>query len=226
MPILKAGLLLDFVMLIDYLPSFVTLTVIQMLGVMSPGPDFAVVMRNSLIYTRKIGVLTAIGVALGTLVHLSYILLGVGGVITKTAWLFYLFKYCGAAYLMYIGIKGLLVKKHTQKTANNHKHKQIISSFAALRTGFFTNAVNPKAMLFFLSLLSAFITPSKPNVVIAVYGGIIISTTLIWFACVAVCFSNKKLRSFFDDYKHIVERVTGGLLILLGVKILFTNLGS
>lgn len=197
-----------------------------MLGVMSPGPDFAVVMRNSLIYTRKIGVLTAIGVSLGILVHLAYILLGVGVAITKTPWLFYLFKYCGAAYLMYIGIKGLLVKKHVQKIADSNEHLRTISSFAALRTGFFTNAINPKAMLFFLSLLSAFITPSKPNLVIAIYGGIIISTTLIWFTCVAVCFSNQRLRSFFDDHKHIVERVTGGLLILLGIKILFTNLGS
>jgi RhtB (resistance to homoserine/threonine) family protein len=213
-------------MLIDYLPSFLTLTVIQMLGVMSPGPDFAVVMRNSLIYTRKIGVLTAIGVSLGILVHLAYILLGVGVAITKTPWLFYLFKYCGAAYLMYIGIKGLLVKTHVQKIADSHEHLRTISSFAALRTGFFTNAINPKAMLFFLSLLPAFITPSKPNLVIAIYGGIIISTTLIWFTCVAVCFSNQRLRSFFDDHKHIVERVTGGLLILLGIKILFTNLGS
>jgi threonine/homoserine/homoserine lactone efflux protein len=63
-------------MIVEYLPSIAALTVIQLLGVMSPGPDFAVVVRNSLIYTRRIGVLTAIGVSLGILVHLAYILLG------------------------------------------------------------------------------------------------------------------------------------------------------
>ena len=61
-------------MLIEYAPSFATLAIIQMLGVMSPGPDFTVVMRNSLIYTRRIGIFTAIGVTLGILVHLTYIL--------------------------------------------------------------------------------------------------------------------------------------------------------
>ncbi|MCX7352786.1 MAG: LysE family transporter [Proteobacteria bacterium] len=80
---------------------------------MSPGPDFAVVVRNSLIYSRKTAVLTAVGVSLGILVHLTYILLGLGVVIAKTAWLFCAFKYLGTAYLMYIGIKGLLAKKQT-----------------------------------------------------------------------------------------------------------------
>lgn len=55
-------------MILDYLPSIAALTVIQLLGLMSPGPDFAVVVRNSLIYSRKTAVLTAIGVSLGILV--------------------------------------------------------------------------------------------------------------------------------------------------------------
>ncbi len=184
-------------MLIEYAPSFATLAIIQMLGVMSPGPDFAVVMRNSLIYTRRIGIFTAIGVTLGILVHLTYILLGVGVVIAKTNWLFNLLKYCGGSYLIYIGFKGLLSKKQTVKNANNDENNQVISAFTALRTGFFTNAINPKAMLFFLSLLSAFITPEKPKAVILIYAGIILSTTLMWFTFLAISFSNQRLQSCF-----------------------------
>ena len=210
-------------MLIEYLPSFITLTVIQILGVMSPGPDFAIVMRNSLIYSRKIGVLTAIGIALGTLVHIGYILLGVGAIINTTKWLFDIFKYCGAGYLIYIGTKGIMAKKSLNQDNDHHEHLQSISAFQALRTGFLTNVLNPKAMLFFLSLLSAFITQSKPNIVIFVYASIIILTTMIWFTSVAVCFSNYKLRTFFYNHKHIVECVTGGLLILLAIKILCTS---
>lgn len=211
-------------MLIDYLPSFLTLTVIQMLGVMSPGPDFAVVMRNSLIYSRKVGVSTAIGLALGTLVHISYILLGVGAIITKTQWLFVLFKYCGAGYLIYLGVRGLMTKKTAEKDfVSSVNYQQQIPAFKGFRMGFFTNVANPKAMLFFLSLLSAFITSSKPNIVIFIYASIIVLTTVAWFTGVAICFSNAKLRSFFYNYKHIVEWVTGGLLILLGIKIFFTS---
>lgn len=211
-------------MLVDYLPSFLTLTVIQILGVMSPGPDFAVVMRNSLVHSRKVGICTAIGAALGTLVHISYILLGVGTIIAKTEWLFLTFKYCGAGYLIYIGIKGLMTKKETSAIGiSDISNQPPIPASKGLWIGFFTNVANPKAMLFFLSLFSAFITPSKPNIVIFVYACIIIFTTMIWFTCVAVCFSNYKLRLFFYSNKHVVEWVTGGMLILLGVKILFTS---
>ena len=80
-------------MFTDYLSSFLTLAVIQILGVMSPGPDFAVVMRNSLVFSRKVGIFTAIGAAFGTLVHISYILLGVGTIIAKTEWLFLTFNF-------------------------------------------------------------------------------------------------------------------------------------
>ncbi len=212
-------------MIFEYLPSIAALTVIQLLGVMSPGPDFAIVVRNSLIYTRKTGVLTAIGVSLGILVHLAYILLGLGVVITKTAWLFFVFKYLGASYLIYIGIKGLLAKKQTANYENNTHSLQDLSALKAISTGFLTNALNPKAMLFFLSLISAFI-PGKPTIIIAIYGVIIFTSTLLWFLFMAMCFSNKRLRSFFKNFQYLIERVTGALLILLALKMLFASVQS
>ena len=213
-------------MFFDYLPSIVSLTVIQLLGVMSPGPDFAVVVRNSLVHNRKIGVLTAVGVSLGILVHLSYILLGLGAVISKTVWLFQLFKYLGAGYLMYLGIKGLLAKKQTTNFEDNIQHLTQPSAFIAIRTGFLVNAMNPKAMLFFLSLISAFVTPTVPTMITIIYAAIIFTSTLIWFSFIAICFSHARLRSFFKNFQYLIERVTGGLLILLGMKILFAEARS
>ncbi len=212
-------------MILDYLPSIAALTVIQLLGLMSPGPDFAVVVRNSLIYSRKTAVLTAIGVSLGILVHLTYILLGLGVVIAKTAWLFCAFKYLGAAYLMYIGIKGLLAKKQTTDYGDAPSFQEV-SAFKAISIGFLTNAINPKAMFFFLSLISAFVTPSEPTLIVVVYAAIIFASTLIWFLIVAMCFSDKRLSLFFKNFQYLVERVTGGFLILLGIKILFTKENS
>jgi RhtB (resistance to homoserine/threonine) family protein len=212
-------------MIVDYLPSILALLGINLVGVISPGPDFAVVVRNSLIYSRKTGVLTAVGVAFGILVHLAYILLGLGIVISKTIWLFHLFKYLGAGYLIYIGIKGLRVRKGALKYGDTH-HKTDISSLAALRLGFLTNALNAKCMLFFLSILSAFLTPNEPGVIIFIYGAIIFFTTLIWFAIVAMCFSNARLRQYFSNLRHWIERVTGGLLLILGIRMLFVEAGT
>ncbi|MBX9804996.1 MAG: LysE family transporter [Alphaproteobacteria bacterium] len=207
-------------MLIDYLPSILALTGIQLVGLISPGPDFAVVVRNSLVYSRKTGLITAVGVAFGTLIHLAYILLGLGIVISKTVLLFHLVKYLGASYLIYIGIKGLMARKRTLTYGNLSHHKDI-SSLEAFQTGVLTNAINVKCMLFFLSVISAFITPNEPGMIIFIYGMIIFFTTLIWFLIVAVCFSHKHLRQFFSNSRHWIERCTGGLLMLLGIRILF-----
>lgn len=212
-------------MIIDYLPSILALTGILLIGVISPGPDFAVVVRNSLIHSRKTGVLTAVGVAFGILVHLAYILLGMGIVISKTVWLFHLFKYLGAGYLIYIGLKGLRARKGALEYDVTHEQKDI-SSLAALWGGFLTNAFNAKCMLFFLSILSAFLTPDEPDLIIFIYGAIIFFGTLIWFLIVAMCFSNVHLRRFFSDFHHWVERVTGGLLLLLGIRMLFVEAES
>ncbi len=208
-------------MILDYLPSIAALTVIQLLGLMSPGPNFAVVVRNSLIYTRKTAVLTAIGVSLGIFVHLTYILLGLGVMIAKTAWLLSAFKYLGAAYLMYIGIKGLLAKKQTTQYDGAPAFQEI-SAFKAISAGFLTNAMNPKAMFFFISLISAFVTPNEPTLIVVVCGAIIFLSTLMWFLIVAMCFSNKRLSLFFKNFQYLIERITGAFLILLGIKILFT----
>lgn len=212
-------------MIIDYLPAILALTAIQWVGVISPGPDFAVVMRNSLVYSRKTGVLTAVGIAFGILIHLAYILLGVGMIIAKTVWVFHAFKYLGAGYLLYIGVKGLRAQKSALPYENTH-HRKDISFLAALRSGFLTNIMNPKAMLYFLSLISAFITPQEPPIIILIYGAIIFSSTLIWFVFVALCFSHKRLRLFFSRCHHWIERVTGGLLTLLGIRMLFAESAS
>ena len=81
------------------------------IALVSNGPDFIIVVKNSLIHSRKIGIFTALGVALSNIFHVSYILLGFEIIIAGNAWLFTIIKFLGASYLIYIGIKGLLAKK-------------------------------------------------------------------------------------------------------------------
>lgn len=216
---------MDVELFLDYLPSILALTGIQLIGVISPGPDFAIVVRNSLIYSRKTGITTAFGIAFGILVHLTYILLGFGIFISKNIILFHIFKYLGVGYLIYIGCKGLMAKKGKIKLGDV-RHRADINPLAAFQVGFLTNALNPKCMLFFLSILSAFLTPNEPGIIILIYGAIIFFTTLIWFIFVAFVFSNKHLQQVFSSLRHWIERVTGGLLFILGARMLFVEVES
>jgi threonine/homoserine/homoserine lactone efflux protein len=152
------------------------------------------------------------------MVHVGYIMLGLGFIIAKTTWLFNLFKYIGAAYLFYIGYKGITAKK-LLRDVDNLDHLQDILPLAAVRAGFLTNALNPKAMLFFLSMFSIVVAPATPVFIMGIYSIIIFSTTLLWFGFVALCLSGQKIRGIFREYCHWIERVTGFLLILIAIRL-------
>ncbi|MCE2992677.1 MAG: LysE family transporter [Alphaproteobacteria bacterium] len=205
---------------LSHLQSILSLSAVILISLISPGPDFAVVVKNSLIYSRKTGLLTALGIALGILLHVSYTLLGLGIIISKITWLFLTIKYLGASYLIYIGYRGVTAKKSTVSLGHTI-HKQDISSIAAISSGFFTNALNPKCMLLFISVFSVIIPHNTPTIVLLLYGTIIFIETLLWFSLVAFCLSGKSTREKFRSASHWIERITGAILIALGLRIFF-----
>src|SRR5579872_1548479 len=134
-----------------YISLIVTVAVIHFLAVVSPGPDFIMITRNTLKYSRKTGIYSALGLGLGILLHVTYSLVGIGLLISKSILLFSIIKLVGAGYLIYIGYKSIIVKKSHEKYTLTQKERGIPKS-KALKIGFLTNATNPKASLFFLSL--------------------------------------------------------------------------
>ena len=208
-------------LIFQYLSSILSLVGLVMIALISPGPDFAIVVRNSLIYSRKTGLFTALGIALGILVHVSYTLLGLGLVIAKNPWTLIGVKYLGAGYLIYIGYKGLRASRKTTLALGNIHHRHDISGSTALWSGFLTNALNPKFMLFFISLFSVVLSPKTPLLIMFTYGVIIFVGTLAWFSFIAFCLSGKHAREKFNAVSHWIERTTGGILIIFGVKLCF-----
>lgn len=200
------------------LTQFLTVVVVHLLAVMSPGPDFVIVAKNSLTYSRKIAIYTAMGVALGISVHVLYSILGIGLIISQSIILFTIIKYIGAAYLLYIGYKSLRAKPSTSEVVAV-KNVQDISVGSAVRTGFLTNALNPKATLFFLAVFTQVIDPSTSIMIQGLYGIEMMVMTFVWFSIVAILFTSKALRNKIQKVQHRVEQVTGAVLIALGIKV-------
>ena len=201
------------------LGAFLTVIVVHLLAVVSPGPDFAIVTRNSLIYSRRVGIFTSIGLGLGIGVHVAYSLLGIGLVISRSVVLFSVIKWIGAAYLIYIGYKSLRAKKQTPEETTLPAERESVSDATAVRIGFLTNVLNPKATLFFLALFTQVIDPATPLWVQFIYGAEMMFMTFVWFSLVAVTFSNSYLKAKIRSLQHYVERVTGAVLIALGLKL-------
>ena len=203
----------------SFLAEFLTVIIIHLLAVMSPGPDFAMITRSSLIYSRRTGVWSAVGLACGILVHVTYSLFGIGLVISRSILLFSFLKFLGAGYLIFIGWKSLRAKPKRRNDTSVRERLQDLSPVQALRMGFLTNVLNPKATIFFVSVFSQVINPATPLSVKAIYGGTMSVTTFLWFAFVAVMFSHRIVKERINAIHHHIERFTGAVLILFGMKL-------
>jgi RhtB (resistance to homoserine/threonine) family protein len=197
-----------------------TVATITILAVVSPGADFAMVTRNSMMLSRRAGVLTAVGISLGVLVHVAYSLLGVGLVISRSAVLFSLIKYLGAGYLVWLGIGMLRTRIHEPGTSA----VPALSDLGALRRGFLTNATNPKTTLFVVSLFSQVVSPRTPLAVQFGYGAFMSLAHLAWFVLVALAFSSTPAQRAVASARHHVERGIGGVLVCLGLTLALASL--
>lgn len=207
-----------------YWTEFFTVALIHLLAVASPGPDFAIVVRESVAFGRRIGLFTALGVGVGILVHVAYSLLGIGLIVSQSLVLFNALKWLAAAYLLYIGIKALRARPAGEQAPVAQGLLAQRSPRAAFVTGFITNGLNPKATLFFLSLFTVVINPHTPLTVQAGYGAYLALATAVWFCLVALLFSQARVRAGFARMGHWFDRLMGVVLVALGVKLAFSEL--
>ena len=212
--------------------SFLTIAIIHLLALMSPGPDFAIMVKQSLSQPRRIVLWTAAGVALGILVHVAYSLLGLGLIISRSIVLFSVIKLLGAGYLIFIGWKSLTAKApHSPSPApcppkpwrrrdgGGGRGEGVMSVGRALRVGFLCNALNPKVTLFFLALFTQVIDPRTPLIVEIFYGLFMSAQTFTWFALLGSVLTLNPIRSSLDMIHLWAERVMGVVLIALGIKV-------
>jgi RhtB (resistance to homoserine/threonine) family protein len=193
---------------------------ITVLAVISPGADFAMVVRASSAQGRASGILTALGISLGVLIHTTYAIAGAGPLLARSTVLFTVVKTMGACYLVYLGVKTFRNRSYGKLEAGREGSA---NRLLALRTGFFTNALNPKTMLFVISVYVQLVNHRTPLWQQASYGLFIALAHLIWFAAVAFFLSSAKLRAPMLRAQGIINRVIGIVLACLGVTLMLAH---
>lgn len=207
----------------NYLSEFLTISLVHFLAVASPGPDFAMMLRQSVSYGRKSGLWASLGIGLGVLVHVAYCVIGLGFLISKSILAFNLIKYLGAGYLVYIGIKALKSSAKPQ-SLDNMVVDRAPSAYQSFTSGLVTNALNPKATLFFLAVFSVTVSSNTPGLIKIGYGIWMAFATAIWFGTLSIFFSKHSVRDMFNRFGHWFERSMGALLIGLGINLALVRL--
>ena len=214
----------------------VAFAAVAILAVMTPGPDFAIVTRASLAAGRRAGVLAALGIGTGLLVHASAAALGLSVIIATSAAAFTVVKLAGAVYLLVLGVQALRAALRRRgepgpdgaaaerppalPQAPGTRRRSFATGRAAYTQGLLTNVLNPKVVLFFLSLMPQFI-PAGGSVVAwtIMLSAVLVAAALSWFGLVAVLVVQLRGVLIRPRVARAIEGTTGAVFIGLAGRL-------
>lgn len=208
-----------------FLSEFLSLALIHFLAVVAPGPDFAVTVRQSLAFGRRAGIYTALGIGVGISVHVFYTLLGFGALMHTSPWLMRAAELVGSAYLLYLGASFLShadAQSPSEAITAVRTFAQAQTAARSFAIGFFTNATNPKATVFFLAVFTTIVSSQTPLLIQASYGLWMCLVNGLWFVLVSLVFTQDTIRLRFLKKRALIERVIGVLLIIFALRLLWT----
>ena len=191
---------------------------ILFLGLISPGPDFVMVLRNSLTYGRRAGIFSALGIAVGCLLSFSLVVAGLKILFTYKLVKLALSIICGY-YLIYLGIQSLRSKSHHDRI--NCEHKSMAKMSQYFINGFLTNVFNPKLYTISIAILTfpAQMNPSLLTNVMIILGQALMA--FLWFSTVSLVFSHAKIQDAYFRYERAINIILGFILVVIGSKIMF-----
>ena len=205
----------------DYAIVLISVFAIFIPALILPGPDFVAVVRSSMTYGTRAGLLTTLGVSMGLCLYATLSLVGLSAILVQYQWLAWAVRVLGGAYLIFLGIKLLRTKPRQIELDQSARP----SRNRAILFGFLVTLTNPKAIVLFASVFATAVTASTPAWLMGVMIGLVTTSSLVWYSCVSVFMSSTPVMRRFQRARHWIERAAGVCFIGLGGKVL-TDAGN
>jgi len=188
---------------------------------LTPGPDMAYVAARATSGGRVAGVVSALGIAAGTVVHITLVAVGLASMLAAVPAAHVALRYAGASYLVYLGARAWLSNERALAAAAPSRGLAKVFWQGAV-----TNVLNPKVALFFLAFLPQFVDPlaDRPALVIVLLGLLFNTTGTIVNVGVALAASSAAARfRGREKASRALQRLTGAVLIGLGLRLALTT---
>ena len=196
--------------------EFFTIVLLHLFAVASPGPDFLLVTRQSLRFGRTVAIWSSAGIATGIIFHSFIAITGVSLLISSNPEFFNWLKMIAAVYIAYLGCLSLFAKPNPLNNENRKHNENYLGSYVL---GLITNILNPKAILFFITLFTVVVNESTTTILLLFYGLYMSITTFIWFTGISYIFSNQVLTKKYEDFIPVFEKVIGIILIIIAIQL-------
>lgn len=202
----------------EYLTTIISIGLLQMLAVISPGPYFLITARMAVAKSRMDGVKVALGLGAGTVIWSAAALLGLNVLFHAFPPLFLAMKIAGALFLLWIAYQ---IFRHAA-AALELGAGQGSPRFGPFMQGFFTQISNPKVVVFFGSIFVAMLPPTTPPWMMVALVAMVSFNEVLWYSLVALFFGSGPVRAFYLRAKAWIDRVTGLFLGALGARLLWS----
>lgn len=200
--------------------NFYLFLLMSIVLIILPGPDTGLVTQNTIAQGRRGGVQTALGSISGVIIHTLAAVVGLSAIIVKSAFLFSIFKYVGAFYLIYLGIISLWAIKKKGIVIEDNKSEKKNASLSAFRQGFLTNVLNPKVAVFFLTFLPQFLEPGSNTFLQFLIMGLTYAVlTLIWFLMYVYLIHSVNVWMKKPSVQRAIQGISGIVLLSFGIKL-------
>ena len=200
---------------------FFTVALMHLFAVASPGPDFFLISRQTILYGKNISIWASLGISMGILMHSLLSIAGIYMILSLYPHLLFYMKIIASLYIAFLGFRTLMISNNIKIDISANKID--ISFFKSFLTGFLTNALNPKAFLFFI-MVFALISNSTETVVIKMALGVYMAVaTFIWFTFISISFAKISQGEVIKKIIPYMEKIIGVLLILISLQILFSD---
>ena len=196
--------------------EFFTIVLLHLFAVASPGPDFLLVTRQSLRFGRSVAIWASAGIATGIIFHSFIAITGVSLLISSSPDFFNWLKMIAAVYIAYLGCLSLFAKPNPLNNENRKHNENYLGSYVL---GLITNILNPKAILFFITLFTVVVNESTTTILLLFYGLYMSITTFIWFTGISYIFSNQVLTKKYENFIPVFEKVIGIILIIIAIRL-------
>ncbi|MCE4963904.1 LysE family translocator [Staphylococcus haemolyticus] len=206
----------------DGIITFITIT---LLIIIVPGPDFLIVMKNTIHSGKLNGSMAALGITSAHIIYTSLAVLGIIYILTSLYYVFLIIKILGACYLIYLGVQSIRSARQSMNFNTGGIKVNDVSCFTSYRQGFLSTILNPKALLYYVSVLPQFLSTGGIEVKsqVAILSLAVIMVILIWFLFCVFVFQYIKLLFSQPKVKAIFDYTVGFILIGLSINLLLSK---
>lgn len=206
---------------LSLLGIFITVAGAHFLALLSPGPDFVLVVKSAIKNAGKKSIGIAAGIATANAIYITLCLIGVGSILAASVTVMIVLKIIGGLFLIYLAIQALRAKKESyENLAVYDIGKQVDTSWLKeFITGFMSGILNPKNLLFYLSLFTVVLTKDVNLTFKIILGIWMTSVVFLWDIAIIYLLSTRSVRRKFSRIAYYIDKLTGAILGLIGFSI-------